>query len=129
MALCEQGYLCDVCGGDVEAITESDLYLRYVLGEVPPEKLHILRERHIRCNPIVAQFIVDERFEPVPCTGEFAKANLDPIFVRQEEERVTRGWRRLQEIPGLGLATIQEYPLPEVIAAWQAATGEEPPRP
>ena len=30
-------------------------------------------------------------------------------------------WRRLQEIPKLGLPTIQEYPLPEVIAAWQAA--------
>ena len=27
MAKCEEGYLCDVCGGDVEAITESDLYL------------------------------------------------------------------------------------------------------
>ena len=28
MARCDQGYLCDVCGQDVEAITESDLYLR-----------------------------------------------------------------------------------------------------
>ena len=65
MALCEQGYLCEVCGGDVEGITDSDLYLRYVLGEVPPEKLHILRERHIRCNPALAQFIVDPAFEPV----------------------------------------------------------------
>ena len=35
MARCDQGYLCEVCGRDVEAITESDLYLRYVLGEVP----------------------------------------------------------------------------------------------
>ena len=32
MAKCEEGYLCDVCGGDVEAITDSDLYLRYVVG-------------------------------------------------------------------------------------------------
>ena len=47
MALCEQGYLCDVCGGDVEEITHSDLYLRYVLGEVAPEKLHVLRERKL----------------------------------------------------------------------------------
>jgi hypothetical protein len=40
MVACEQGYLCDVCGRDVEAITESDLYLRYVLGEVSlPEVL------------------------------------------------------------------------------------------
>ena len=37
MARCEQGYLCDVCGQDVGEITESDLYLRYLLGEVPPE--------------------------------------------------------------------------------------------
>ena len=36
MALCEQGYLCDVCGQDVAAIVDSDLYLRYVLGEVGP---------------------------------------------------------------------------------------------
>ena len=121
MALCEQGYLCEVCGGDVEGITESDLYLRYVLGEVPPEKLHILRERHIRCNPTLAQFIVDPRFEPVRCEGPFAKEGLDPAYVSEQEARVTRGWRRLQEIPSLGLPTIQEYPLPEVIAAWQAA--------
>jgi hypothetical protein len=120
MALCEQGYLCEVCGGDVEGIPDSDLYLRYVLGEVPPEQLHILRERHIRCNPTLAQFIVDPHFEPVRCQGAFAKDQLDPAFVAEQEQRVTRAWRRLQEIPSLGLATIQEYPLPEVIAAWQA---------
>ena len=55
MARCEQGYLCEVCGRDVGEITESDLYLRYVLGEVPPEQLHLLPERHIRCNPALAQ--------------------------------------------------------------------------
>jgi hypothetical protein len=120
MALCEQGYLCEVCGGDVEGIPDSDLYLRYVLGEVPPEQLHILRERHIRCNPTLAQFILDPGFEPVRCQGAFAKDQLDPAFVAEQELRVTRAWRRLQEIPSLGLATIQEYPLPEVIAAWQA---------
>ena len=37
MAKCDEGYRCEVCGVDVEAITESDLYLRYVLGEVPLE--------------------------------------------------------------------------------------------
>jgi len=58
MALCEQGYLCDVCGEEVEEITDSDLYLRYVLGEVPPEKLHVLRERHIRCYPTAAKLLV-----------------------------------------------------------------------
>ena len=40
MAKCEEGYLCDVCGGDVAEITDSDLYLRYVIGEVDPETLH-----------------------------------------------------------------------------------------
>lgn len=120
MALCEQGYLCEVCGADVEGIVESDLYLRYVIGEVPPEKLHILRERHIRCNPTLAQFIVDPAFDPVRCQGPFAKDLLDPAYVAEQETRVTRGWRRLQEIPSLDLTTIQEYPLPEVIAGWQA---------
>lgn len=127
MAVCEQGYLCDVCGEEVEEITDSDLYLRYVLGEVPPEKLHVLRERHIRCNPTAAQFIIDPNFPPITCAGAFAKEKLDPKYVAEEEARITRGWRRLQEIPALHLATIQEYPLPEVIAAWQAASGEEKP--
>ena len=110
MARCEQGYLCEVCGGDVEAITESDLYLRYVLGEVLPEKLLATRERHIRCNPALAQYIVAPAFEAVVVSGAFAKAELDPAFVTDEERRVTRGWRRLQAIPTLGL-TIAEYPL------------------
>jgi hypothetical protein len=126
MAQCETGYLCDVCGGDVAEITDSDLYLRYVLGEVPAEKLHAIRERHIRCNPAAAQFIVDPRFEPVRCAGAFAKENLDPEFVAQEEARVTRGWRRLQELPALGVP-LTEYPLPEVRqAALQAARQRQP---
>ncbi len=107
---CDEGYACEVCGRDVEAIVDSDLYLRYVLGEVPLERLHVQRERHIRCNPALAQFIVDERFDPIACDGPFTKANLDSEFVAAEEARVTRGWRRLQEIPTLGL-TIAEYPL------------------
>ncbi len=126
MAGCEQGYLCDVCGQEVEAITDSDLYLRYVLGEVPPERLHLLRERHIRCNPERAQYIVDPAFEPVRCEGAFAKESLDPAYVAEEEARVTRGWRRLQELPGLGVPII-EYPLPEVREALrrQAEQGGE----
>ena len=120
MTRCEQGYLCDVCGGDVAAITDSDLYLRYVLGEVPPEQLHLLPERHIRCNPALAQYIVEPAFAPVRCEGAFAKETLDPEYVAAEEARVTRGWRRLQELPRLGL-TILEYPLPEVIEAWRRA--------
>jgi hypothetical protein len=119
MAACDQGYLCDVCGTDVEAITESDLYLRYVMGEVDPLALPSQRERHIRCNPATAQYIVDPAFLPVLCDGFFAKANLDPAFVEEEEQRLTRAWRRLQEIPTLGIA-IPEYPLPEVLARWRA---------
>jgi len=118
MARCEQGYLCDVCGLDVDGITDSDLYLRYVLGEVPPEQLTTTRERHIRCNPATAQFIVDPGFEPVRCDGLFAKEALDPDYVREQEARVTKAWQRLQALPGLGL-TIGEYPLAEVRAGWK----------
>jgi hypothetical protein len=113
MARCEQGYLCEVCGQDVGEITESDLYLRYVLGEVPPEQLHLLPERHVRCNPALAQYIVDPAFPPVACEGVFGKGTLDPDFVATEEARITRGWQRLQELPTLGVPII-EYPLPEV---------------
>jgi hypothetical protein len=125
MVACEQGYLCDVCGADVEAIVDSDLYLRYILGEVSPLVLPSQRERHIRCNPTLAQYIVDPGFEPVRCEGFFAKESLDPGYVAEQEARVTRAWRRLQEIPKLGLP-ITEYPLPEVLQEWatQAKTVE-----
>jgi len=113
MAKCEQGYPCDVCGSDVEAMTDSDLYLRYVLGEVRPEELHVSRERHIRCNPVLAQFIVDQDFPAVDCQGAFAKESLDRDSVAEQEERVTRAWRRLQQLPGSGLP-ILDYPLPEI---------------
>ena len=120
MAVCEQGYLCDVCAGDVAELTESDLYLRYVLGEVDPERLHVLPERHIRCNPTLAQFIVADGFEPVPVEGAFAKSELDPAFVEREEIRVTRGSLRLQELQRLEVP-ITEYPLPEARLRWQGA--------
>lgn len=113
MAKCEEGYLCDVCGSDVAEMTDSDLYLRYVIGMVDPETLHTARERHVRCNPALAQFIVDERFAPVTVEGGLDKRQLDPQFVRQREILVTRGWQRLREIAGQDLS-ILEYPLPEV---------------
>lgn len=121
MARCEQGYLCDVCGREVEEMRDSDLYLRYILGEVPLEYLHLVGERHIRCNPVLAQFIVDPAFEAVRCEAAFAKESLDPDFVAKQESMVTRGWRRLQELPGLGLPLI-EYPLPEVRQRSQRGT-------
>jgi len=118
MVRCEQGYLCEVCGQEVEDVTGSDLYLRFVLGEVDPETLHVQPERHLACNPTLAQFIVDEKFPPVSVTGPFDKAELDAEFVTSEEERVTRAYRRLQELPDSGLA-ITEYPFPESIAKWR----------
>jgi hypothetical protein len=117
MVACERGYLCDVCGEDVEQITDSDLYLRYILGEVSPPALPSQPERHIRCNPALAQFIVDPAFAPVCCRGPFAKEGLDRAYVQAQEELVSRAWRRLQEIPRLGIP-LTEYPLPEVIARW-----------
>ena len=114
MARCDEGYRCEVCGRDVESITDSDLYLRYVLGEVPPLALPTMQERHIRCNPATAQYIVDPAFPPVKCDGMFAKEGLDPAFVAEQEAQVTRAWRRLQEIPNLGIP-LTEYPLPEVV--------------
>jgi hypothetical protein len=110
MAKCDEGYRCEVCGRDVEAVTDSDLYLRFVLGEVPLEMLHRLPERHLRCNPALAQYIVHPAFAPVTCEGPFAKAGMDPEFVCAEENRVTRGYRRLLAIPTLGLS-VPEYPL------------------
>jgi hypothetical protein len=115
MAKCEEGYLCDVCGQDVAEITESDLYLRYVIGLLDPEVLHTTRERHIRCNPTLAQFIVDDDFPAVSAEGAFDKRRLDPAYVRQQETLVTRGFRRLKELAGLDLP-ILDYPLPEVRA-------------
>ena len=57
MAKCDEGYRCEVCGEDVTSIVDSDLYLRYVIGELDPEVLHTSPERHIRCNPVLAQFM------------------------------------------------------------------------
>ena len=115
MAKCDEGYLCEVCGGDVAGLTESDLYLRYVIGMLDPETLHTSGERHIRCNPVLAQFIVDDRFEPVVVEGAFDKRTLDEAYVREQESLVSRGYRRLHEIAHLDLPII-DYPLAEVRA-------------
>lgn len=117
---CEEGYLCDVCGGDVEDLRSSDLYLRYVIGLLDPETLHTTRERHIRCNPVLAQFIVAPDFEPVTVTGDFDKRGLDPNYVAERERLVTRGWRRLQELSEQTGVAIIDYPLPEVVAYWMS---------
>jgi len=110
MSRCDEGYLCRVCGGDVAEITGSDLYLAYVLGEVREEELLRRPEMHVRCNPERAQYIDDPAFPPVACEGPFGRAGLDPEHVAAEVARVTAAWRRLQQIPTLGIP-IGEYPL------------------
>ena len=119
MARCDEGYLCEVCGQDVAEIVDSDLYLRYVIGQIEPEVLHTFKERHLRCNPALAQFIVDGRFmPPVVVEGDFDKRLLDPRFVRERETQVTRGYQRLHELlTGVETAIIR-YPLPEVRERW-----------
>lgn len=114
MAKCDQGYLCEVCGGDVADITDSDLYLRYVIGELDSRALLSSPERHLRCNPVQAQFIIDDSFEPVVVDGPFDKRLLDAADVQKREELITRGWRRLQEVRKLRLP-ISEYPLSRAV--------------
>jgi hypothetical protein len=120
MAKCELGYLCEVCGLEVEDITNSDLYLRYILGEVEARYLMTAPERHLRCNPVAAQFIVDAGFEPVVVDGPFDKRHLDLAEVARREARTTLAWRRLQEVRGLGLS-ISDYPLDRMEASKPSA--------
>ncbi len=115
MAKCDEGYICHVCGEDVRNVLQSDLYLRYVIGQLDPELLHTAVERHIRCNPVLAQFIVADDFEPIVPNPEFDKRKLDPEYVQQQETLVTRGWYRLKEIQDFQDVSILEFPLPEVI--------------
>jgi hypothetical protein len=125
MAKCDEGYLCEVCGHDVANLADSDLYLRYVIGALDPEVLHTQRERHLRCNPTLAQFIVDDDFQPpVVVDGAFDKRQLDADYVREREVLITRGYRRLKELEGSGLPII-DYPLPEVRQAIAARSQME----
>ncbi len=117
MAKCDEGYRCGVCGNDVEDISQSDLYLRFVIGMVDPETLHTQQERHLRCNPSLAQFIVADGFDPVEVSGDFDKRTLDPEFVQGREQLVSRGWLRLQTLRNTELP-LHEYPLEEVRSKW-----------
>jgi hypothetical protein len=121
MARCDQGYLCRVCGEEVEHITDSELYLRFVIGEIDPETLHISSECHLRCAPSFSQFINDERFEPlVHLDGPFAWSLLDREFVDARFKIVNRGYARLWAIRSERRKplTVLEYPLPEVLSRW-----------
>ena len=120
MAKCDEGYRCDVCGQDVTSIVDSDLYLRFVIGELDPEILHTTPERHIRCNPVLAQFIQHEQFEPVVVADDFAKENLDSDFRDQRTDLVSRGYARLLEIIEFeGDRDLTQYPLAEVIEKYR----------
>jgi hypothetical protein len=88
---------------------ESELYLRYVLGEVQWEELDRFPERHLECNPVLSQFIVAEGYVTPEVSGAFSKRGLDQDFVGMEESRVTRGYERLREISGSG-RPIWDYP-------------------
>ena len=112
MAKCDEGYLCEVCGEPVESITGSDLYLRYVIGEIDSRALLSSPERHIHCNPTLAQFVRDERFPEVFVSGPFAKEHLDEGEVQRRTDRVPGGGHRLKEarLPNL---PINDYPLPD----------------
>ena len=122
MSRCDQGYLCRVCGDEVENITDSELYLRYVIGEIDPETLHLSAECHLRCAPSFAQFIDDPRFPPILEVDElFAKQSLDAGFVKGRESLVTRGYQRLWAIrqERRKPLTVVEYPLPEFLQKWR----------
>lgn len=109
MAKCDKGYLCKVCRLPVELITDSDLYLRYLLHEVKPEVLHLEPECHIGCNPERAQYIVDLDFSPITVESAFSKSFLDAVFVKEEEQRVTNAWKKLRHLVASGVPII-EYP-------------------
>ena len=111
MANCDEGYNCDRCGEYVKNVQVSELYLRYVMGVVPAQELPREPERHIRCAPEFAQFIVDPGFEPVACDDPALDKRLLPEDVRATQEQLfTRAWRRLQEVREAGLP-VDEYPL------------------
>ncbi len=114
MAPCEQGYVCDICDEEVSSIRDSDLYLRFVTGQIDSRQLLTAQERHLRCNPVTAQFIETPEFEPVTMHGPCSKLKLDIDYVRRQSELMTRGWHRLQELAETShTLPINKYPLPE----------------
>lgn len=120
MAKCDEGYRCEVCGEDVTSIVDSDLYLRFVIGELDPEVLHTSPERHIRCNPVLAQFICHADFPGVTVEGAMSADQLDAEFLRERTEWVSRGYARLLEISATeGDRDVTAYPLPEAIEKYR----------
>ena len=106
MARCERGYVCVVCGLEVEELAQSALSLRYLLGDVTAEELHRVPECHLACDVALSQYIVEPNFPPVVCGGLLDRRTLDAEFVRGEVERVTRAWQQLQQIAASGGALL-----------------------
>ncbi len=122
MARCDQGYLCRVCGEEVEHITDSQLYLSFVIGEIDPETLHSSPECHLRCAPVFSQFIEDPRYGiPSNVVGPFAKNQLDSEYVALRTKLLSRGYDRLWAIreERRHPLTVVEYPLPDFAEKWQ----------
>lgn len=121
MAKCDEGYLCEVCGEEVERLDESALYLQFVIGWIDPETLHTRRECHLTCNPSLAQYIDDPRIDPcIRIEGDFDRRRLDPNFVAQRAALVTRGYERLCELQKRRSSlSVIDYPLPEAQARWR----------
>ncbi len=120
MAACDEGYRCDVCGQDVTSIVDSDLYLRFIIGRLDPERLHITAERHLRCNPVLCQYIIDPRFDPPTMVqGAFDRRQLDADFVDEQIQLVTAGYRRLHEIAEGEPIDLRQYPLAEVAGRYR----------
>ncbi len=114
MAKCDQGYLCESCGLEVTSIVDSDLYLRFVIGQLDAERLHLSPERHLRCNPSLSQYIADARFDPVVVEGDFDHRQLDPEFVARQFDRITRGYQRLWTInQSPEPISLLDYPIPD----------------
>lgn len=121
MAKCDEGYLCQVCGEEVERLDESALYLQFVVGWIDPETLHTRPECHLRCNPALSQYIDDPHFSPpIEIEGEFDRRTLDATFTAERAELLTRGYLRLRDLQKRRSSlTVLDYPLPGVMQRWQ----------
>ncbi|MFK7735264.1 MAG: hypothetical protein AB8B50_04500 [Pirellulaceae bacterium] len=114
MAKCDEGYLCEVCGEPVEKLSDSALYLQFVIGWIDSGLLQSRRECHLRCVPTLAQFVEHPEFEPVQIDGDFDRRRLDPVLAKQRQELVSGGYERLRTLQRKrkGLS-IEDYPLAE----------------
>lgn len=120
MAKCDEGYLCQVCGEEVERLDQSALYLQFVIGWIDPETLHTRQECHLQCNPSLAQYIDEPRFTPVEVEGEFDRRLLDKRFVDERAALITRGYQRLCELQKRRSSlSVLDYPLPDVMHRWK----------